>query len=244
MMPAVVLMDQGFSVETLAGCDSLDLRNIDAKTWEKLLSHCRASELRLYHLKIRSLSGVDRLRKTSSLNIEWANKIEDIKPLFNMPWLTKLFLSDLPRIRRIEGIETLENLRELRLSGNRGSLDPPLRLESVRPIASLRKLEKLEITIIRLEDREISFIASSFPNLRSLKLSGKEFERAQLAYLAKRLNPQLDEPIVSNWEMNAAPCRKCGRNRHLFLGRRMPMLCEFCDEKRFNKLNEEFRNSL
>lgn len=206
-----------------------------------IISLCSAPDLRLYHLTIQSLVGVESLRETRRLTIEWANKFEDISPLFAMPWLRSLTLYDFPRIRRLDGIEALESLRELQLSGSRGSLDPPLRLDSVRPIASLRNLEKLELTNLRLQDRDASFVGSAFPKLRSLRMSGREFERAQFAYLAKRLNPQLDEPIVGSWEMSSALC-KCGRKLHLFMGRRMGMLCEFCDQKRFEKLTEEFQH--
>jgi hypothetical protein len=240
MAAVPVMLYEKFPVEDLTRHDSLDLRAIGPKAWETIVASCTASELRLYYLKIRSLADVERLRRTVSLKIEYANKVEDVSPLFAMHWLRSLTLFDLPRIRRIDGIESLEDLRELRLSGNRGSMNPPLQLESVRPIASLGKLEDLEITNIRLQDREISFIADSFPNLRSLRLSMKEFERSQFAYLAKRLNAQLEEPIVSSMEMKYANC-KCGRHLHLFVGRRMGMLCEFCHEKKFKKLTEEFQ---
>lgn len=242
MAPMVMVMDRSFPVEALRTHDSLDLRSIGDKAWKVILESCNASELKLYCLKIRSLDGIGHLRRTVRLSIQWANKIEDVSPIFNMPWLASLFLSDLPRIKGIDGVEKLENLRELHLSGNLGSLSPPLRLESVRPIASLRNLEKLELLNLRLKDRDISFVADSFPNLRSLTLSGKEFERALLAHLAKRLNAQLDKPIVGSWEMKSAPCSKCGRPLHVFMGRRMPILCESCDKKRFEKLTREFQD--
>jgi hypothetical protein len=236
-----MMLDQNFSAKALSAHESLDLRNIGDNAWKTTLESCKASELRLYHLRIRSLAGVERLRHTTRLTIECANKIEDISPLFAMPWLRSLTLYDLPRIRRLDGIEALKYLKELNLSGNRGSLDPPLRLDSVRPISALRNLERLEIVTIRLEERDISFVASAFPKLRSLKLSGKEFERTQLAYLAKRLNVQLDEPIVGSAEMKSAPCRKCGKPLHVFMGRRMGILCAFCDEAKFEKLTKEFQ---
>jgi hypothetical protein len=237
----MMMMDGKFSLETLSTEDSLDLRAIGDKGWKAITESCTAADLKLYYLKIRSLAGIERLRRTIKLHVEYANKVEDISPLFAMHWLESLTVYDFRLIRRLDGIEALEGLKELQLSGNRGSMNPPLKLESVRPIASLKNLEKLEITNIRLEDRDISFIASAFPRLRSLRLSGMEFERAQLAYLAKRLNPQLDEPQVGSWEMKATPC-KCGQNFHVFMGRRMGKLCPACDEKKFKKLVEEFEN--
>jgi len=242
MPPVIVMMDGKFSPEDLTSHGALDLRAIGDKGWRAIVESCTASELRLYYLKVRSLAGVDRLRQTVNLSIEWANRVEDISPLFSMSWLRSLTLYDLPRIRRLDGIEALAGLQELHLSGNRGSLNPPLKLDSVRPIATLENLERLEIVNLRLEDNDISFISSAFPKLRSLRLSGKTFERAQLAYLAKRLNAQLEDPILGNWEMKAARC-KCGRNFHLFMGRRMGMLCPACHAKKFDKLIKEFEHS-
>jgi len=243
MSPAPIILYEKFSAEDLNGHKSLDLRAIGPEEWETILAWCSATEVSLYYLKIKSLTGIERLNKTMRLSIEYANKIENLAPVFKMVWLNKLFLSDLPRIRQIDGIEELQELRELRLSGNRGSLNPPLRLASIHPIASLRKLEELEITNIRLEERDISFIPAAFPGLRSLKLSGKEFDRAQFAFLAHKLNAQLEDPIPSSLEIKGAPCRKCGRPLHIFMGRRMPTLCESCDEKRFKKLTEEFQQA-
>jgi hypothetical protein len=243
LAPVMIYMEEKFSLETLGTEQSLDLRAIGDKAWKAIVESCTASELKLYYLKIRSLAGIERLRRTVKLHVEYANKVEDISPLFAMHWLESLTVYDFPRIRRLDGIEALEGLKGLQLSGNRGSMNPPLELESVRPIASLKNLEKLEITNIRLEDRDISFIATAFPRLRSLRLSGKEFERTQLAYLAKRLNPQLDEPQVGSWEMDTA-CRKCGGKVHVFMGRRMGALCPACDEKKFKKLTEEWERTI
>ncbi len=239
----MMMMDEKFSLETLSTELSLDLRAIGDKGWKAIVESCTAPELKLYYLKIQSLDGAERLRRTVKLHVEYANKVEDISPLFAMHWLESLTVYDLPRITRLNGIEALDNLRELQLSGNRGSLKPPLTLESVRPVARLRNLQALEITNLRLEDRDISFIASSFPMLRSLRLSGKEFERAQFAYLAKRLNAQLDEPIVGSWVMNYAFC-KCGSKYQLFTGRRMGMLCPVCNEKKFKKLTEDWERMI
>lgn len=120
-----------------------------------------------------------------------------------MRWLNRLSLSDLPQLRTIDGIEALENLSELHLSGNLGALYPPLRLDSVKAISKLAALEKVEFLNIRLENDDISFVASSFPKLRNLTLSN-EFERVQFAFLAKRLNAQLAEPIAAYAKLNVS----------------------------------------
>jgi len=110
MAAVSVMLYEKFPVEDLTRHDSLDLRAIGPKAWETIVASCTASELRLYYLKIRSLAGVERLRRTVSLKIEYANKVEDVSPLFAMHWLRSLTLFDLPRIRRIDGIEALGDL--------------------------------------------------------------------------------------------------------------------------------------
>lgn len=232
-------MEKGFSEDILEQEDALDLRSIGDKAWSAIISRCKASEVRLYYLKIKSLEGIEKLRSTSILKIEYANKITDIKPVFKMDWLQTLYLYDLPKLRDLEGIEALQNLTELRLSGNRGSMDPPLRLKSIKPIAKLSNLRDLEITNTQLEDDDISLIASSFPNLRSLTVSWR-FDRSQLAHIAGKLNAQLDEPILPSMEMKYAHCKKCKGNLTLFAGRRMPMLCKVCNKDKFDKLTAQF----
>ena len=169
----------------------------------------------------------------------WANKISNLAPVYQMHWLETLELSDFPLLREIRGIEGLKNLRELHLSGNQGSLHPPLRMESVLPIAGLSRLEKLEtLPISDSKNRDVTFVATSFPNLKSLGLSN-EFERSQFAYMAKKLNAQLRRPILASRDLHV-PCAKCGGALHLFTGRQMPIICKDCNERKFQKMTEQF----
>ncbi|KAA6461796.1 leucine-rich repeat domain-containing protein [Acidobacteria bacterium AB60] len=238
MSPITALMDRGFSPDIFREQGALDLRNVGDEAWRVIVASCRAKDLRLYHLLVGSLSGIEQLTSTLALEIVWANRLTDIEPVFKMHWLERLSLSDFPNLHSIDGIESLEGLVELHLSGNLGSLHPPLRLQSVKPISHLSKLEKLELSNIRLQDRDISLVGSSFPNLRRLRLSN-EFEREQFAFLAKKLNAQLETPIEAYAELNAS-CRECGGPQYLFKGRRMPLLCRNCDHARFEKYLRAF----
>lgn len=236
MEPVIALMDRDYSRENLREEGALELRNIKDAVWETILSTCRASELHLYHVMLRLLVGIERLRNTSRLSLEWANRITGLAPVFQMPWLEYLFVINVSLLRNIEGIEALQNLISLHLSGDPDGLNPPLRLASIKPIAKLSRLEELTLENIRLDD-EISFIAS-FPRLRELNLATR-FERKQCAYLAKRLNAQLDQPTRASTVTNIS-CRNCGNPLFAFRGRRMPILCKDCDDKRFDKLTQEF----
>lgn len=234
----MLLMDRAPSFERLADSPALDLRNINEKGWQQILSSCRAVELRLYHMTTPSLFGIDMLRTTLRLAIEWANKISDLSPVFKMTWLERLFISDFPSLRSIAGIESLQGLTELHLSGNRGSLNPPLRLDSIKPIARLTRLKKLTIQNVNLEDDDVTAIAA-LSSLEDLTIS-YNFERKQIAFLAKHLNSQLIAPITAYGETNL-PCQKCGTALSIFKGRRMPTVCACCDSQKFERLTLEFK---
>jgi len=233
-------MDREFSRESLGELDALDLRNIKDGSWEIILSTCKAVDLRLYHIMLQSLDGIEHLQTTARLSMEWANKVTDLSPVFKMSWLKYLFLSDFPKLANIEGIASLQNLTELHLSGNRGSLQPPLRMVSVQPISKLSNLETLTLMNIRLENDDITFLAS-LPKLRDLSVAINGFDRKQFAYLAKRLNPQLESPITASKKTNSS-CPKCGNSFFFFIGKRMPYLCRSCEKDRFEKLALQFEN--
>ncbi len=233
----MILMNERFAPEQLERQRALDLRNIDKKGWELVLSRTEAVELSLYHLTTDSLSGIEKLQKTLRLGMDWATKISDLTPVFRMEWLQALYVSDFRLLRSLAGIDSLQGLTELHLSGNRGSLNPPLRLSSIKPLGRLKNLQRLELQNVRLEDDDVTPIAS-ISTLKELVIA-PNFERKQLAFLAMSLNAQLKEPIAACAESSLA-CSRCGDPKFLFTGRRMPLLCRNCDRAKFDKLMREF----
>ena len=234
MPDRMVLMDRSYDSSLLSGGEPLDLRNIDAGAFRAILERCRSERLRMYHMTIADLSGIEALRSVSDLALEWAPKVTSIAPVLAMKWLHRLTLVDLPKIRDFEGLGALANLRQLEASGG---VWRPLRIASISPISGLNSLEHLTLQQIRIEDDNISKLAD-LKGLRRLVLSN-QFERAQVAYLAKRLNPQLEAPLTAHVETNLA-CERCGSVKFMFTGRRMPFLCRACDFARFEKLTQEF----
>jgi hypothetical protein len=187
---------------------------------------------------LESLDGIEALRSTTKLSLEWSPNVKTLRPVFEMRWLSFLAVCDFARLSHIDGVEALNELVELRLSGNRGSLKPPLQLSSLSPVARLPKLERFTLMNARVEDDDITCLAG-ISTLRSIHLSN-QFERGLFAYLARHLNSQLDEPIAAYVEASAL-CRKCGSPTHMFTGRRMPFLCRSCNADRFRRLTEEFQ---
>jgi len=231
------LLDKPFSGSDFAGHAELDLRNVGPKAWPVLLPACTATDLRLYHITLQTLDGIEKLRSVTRLRLEWANRIDDLSPLFRLHRLTSLSVFDFPKLRVLEGIESLHQLAELHLSGNRGSLTPPLQLRSIEPVTRIPKLATFSLENARLEDDDITVLARC-ERLRDLALSNR-FDRGQFAFLAKRLNPQLATPIAA-YRASSLKCETCAGNKAMFTGRRMPFLCPSCDATRFEKYVSEF----
>ncbi|OAI24136.1 internalin G [Methylomonas koyamae] len=233
----MLLLDRPFLEAQLGESAQLDLRNISAAVWPTLLSMCRASDLSLYHLTLSSLEGIERLVNTRQLTLEWASKIDDLGPVFRLHQLTSLSIFDFPKLRHLDGIASLVELTELHLSGSRGATNPPLRLASIAPVTQLPNLVTLSLANAKLDDDDITVLARC-SCLRHLHLS-RQFERAQVAFLAKRLNGKLAEPLAAYFDTNLK-CEACHGPRFMFVGRRMPVLCRSCDSVQFARSVAEF----
>jgi hypothetical protein len=154
-----------------------------------------------------------------------------------MVQLTSLTVIDLPKLPNIEDIESLSAFTELFLSGNHGSLTPPLRLTSLEPVTRLPALQGSRWRI----HVWVTMISRCFRSAKAcaswIYLTGSS--AGNFAYLAKHLNGQLAEPMTG-YVPTKLPCKKCGEDKVMFRGRRMPFLCGNCDAERFRKLEKEF----
>jgi hypothetical protein len=236
MAAHMVLMDRSPQIDLTGISEPLDLRNIDPKAFARILKECSSPSLRLYHLTITKMDGIERLQTVSDLSLEWATKIVSISPIFDMLPLRNLEVIDFSRLAHFEGIAKLRNLVSFRASGGVWN---QLRVSSVRPLVGLRSLKSLTLQNIRIADDDITVLAE-LPQLTHLLLSN-QFDRAQFAFLAKRLNSRLNRPITAYVETKI-PCKKCGHSVFMFTGRRMPLLCKECDAARFSKLTRAFQD--
>lgn len=233
----MILVNRTFSDGALSDHAALDLRNIGTAAWPRILRSCRARHLRLYHITLKSLDGIEGLCETNELVLEWANKIEQLDPVFRLRHLTKLSVYDFPKLTALTGIEQLGELTELNLSGSRGAMVPPLRLSTIKPVTHIPNLTSFSLANARIADDDIACLAKCSA-LRHLHLS-PGFDRSQFALLAKRLNGQLETPIVA-YMASSLKCKQCGGTKAMFYGRRMPPLCRTCEEAKFQKLLGEF----
>jgi hypothetical protein len=232
--PKVVLLDRDSGDEALSSVEPLDVRNVDSTGFAEILNRCRTTDLRVYHIKVSSLEGIERLRSPTSLTLDWATKVTTLSPVFKMRGLAALQVIDFPRLANVAGIEGLTALRRLVLAGG---MWKPLRLESVRPVCALRDLEEFTLLNTRVTDDDITCLAG-LRHLTSLTLAN-QFDRVQVAKLARHLNAQLSTPLTAS-TLSSLACATCGGGKHMFTGRRMPFLCRQCEPERFERLTSEF----
>jgi hypothetical protein len=109
--------------------------------------------------------------------------------------LTSLTVIDHPKLPNIEDIESLSAFTELFLSGNHGSLTPPLRLTSLEPVTRLPALQGSRWRI----HVWVTMISRCFRSAKAcaswIYLTGSS--AGNFAYLAKHLNGQLAEPMTA-----------------------------------------------
>ena len=235
----MILANGPFSDEALTSNQALDLRNVGPEVWPRILSNCRAIDLKLYHLTLKSIDGIEKLQQTSQLTLEWATKLEQLDPIFRLQHLSKLSVFDFPKLRVLTGIEKLGELTELNLSGSRGAIDPSLRLTTIEPVSRIPKLVSFSLTNAKLGDDDVTCL-SKCTKLRRLTLSN-QFDRGQIAFLAKHLNAQLETPLTPFLQAGLL-CKQCGSKKTMFYGRKMPILCRNCDSEKFIRLEREFEN--
>jgi hypothetical protein len=233
----MLLLDRPFDDAQLGATVELDLRNVGPRVWPRVLSECRSPDLSLYHLTVASLEGIERLRSVKRLTLKWATKVSDLSPVFKLRGLTSLSIFDVPKVRNLDGIEALTELASLKLSGSRGALTPKMRLASLEPVTRIPGLTRFSLANARLDTDDITVLARC-STLRYLSLPN-QFERRQFAFLAKRMNHSLAQPITAGFETNLE-CKKCHGHKFMFAGRRMPFLCRSCDAVRHDKYLSEF----
>ena len=233
----MLLLDREDDLTSIVDAEDLDLRNVRERDWPAVLSAKNAVRLALYHIMAPQLPDLSSLTSLNSLSMTWATKIQRLTRIFNMRQLTHLSVSHFSKLSDLDGLEQLSSLKELHLSGNLGSMSPPLRLASLEPVFRLGSLEAFSLRNAKLGDDDITGLASC-SRLRELGLSN-QFEKHQFAYLAKHLNAQLEEPICAH-QPSSLNCKKCGIRKRMVTGRRGPFLCPTCDCARLMKAESEF----
>lgn len=199
------------------------------------LSKLRA--LNLYQVGRTDLSPVGQLRHVQHLLIGWANYLQDLSWLAQLPRLQTLVIDDAKRL----DLETLPNLPRLQALQLGGGIWKILKVVSLAPLSRLPSLEYLSLSSLAVLDGAMPPLSDlqalrhfQGPNIFELK------ESARMA--AKR--PDLDSPLLRPIYLEPSAdsqgnpifaCLICGGPKLMPTMRRAKLLCPRCDAPRIRQ---------
>lgn len=135
----------------------------------------------LEYLKIEvltsgSLEKLTGFRKLKTLSIYGIRKAKDFKSLTGIDSLENLFISN---INNLNSLDFLSNAHHLKAVGIEGGMYKKQKIDSLKPISGLQKIEALFMATVQLKDKDLTYLAT-LPNLRILNCArfapNKRFE--------------------------------------------------------------------
>lgn len=105
------------------------------------------------------LTGLFNLR---TLKLDSVRKATDFSPLLNIKALDKLFIEN---AKHLTNLEFLSNAHKLVVLGIEGGMYTTQKIESLKPLSNLKKLEALFMSSVQLKDKNLDYLAS-IPNLK------------------------------------------------------------------------------
>lgn len=161
---------------------ALWLTRLLKKQFDTVLATARPELLSVDKWISETLEPVAPMTALTALDLTWATKVADLTPIAGLGGLEELRLHDFPKITDVAALRGLKNLRVLWLSGGMGDYSADLALESLAPLAALRRVETLTLTCAKAGDDSLKPLAD-MPALRRLWLSNL-FPTEEIAWLA------------------------------------------------------------
>jgi len=142
--------------------------------------------LSLTHVTAKDLTPLTKLPKLSTLYLDLVREADDLSPIAGIPQLTRLRVSEPKRVGDLEYLAGADKVIAFMTAGGMWS---DLKLESLRPLAYLPRLEYVLMPSVRLVDKDLSCIA----DIRTLKYFNVARFAPKREFVAlRRLRPDLD----------------------------------------------------
>jgi hypothetical protein len=193
---------------------------------------------------IRDLSPLQNLRNVRWLLIDWNQKATALWDMSKNIALRGLLLRDMNKISSLDGVEKAPALAQLSIGE---SEDVKIYLDTLAPLASCEKIERLEIGIEGVRD-ESAMPITKMKSLKEARFGLALFETEQFAMLAARLENvklQIDKPYFvfpRSSEGNALErnVRVVGKKKP-WLSEESPKLKQY--ENEWNALVEKYKQA-
>src|SRR5258707_7985222 len=191
--------------------------------------------LELWGTGLTSLQPIADLEALECLSVHAAARAPDMRSLARLPRLKILRLSG-RTLDRFEDIGSCGQLTGLHVAG--GGPGAAVGINSLAPLANLRRLRVLRTWLTRVRDRSLRALGG-VRELRILDIGDRRFPFEELAWLAATvtwLDHDIRSPFDSTKSLGStmrAACKKCGQmSRRATRGPRRQWLCPTCQPKK------------
>jgi hypothetical protein len=204
----------------------------------------RLTALSVRHADANDLQFLAGLATLETLTVWQCPKLMRLDGVERLTRLTALYLNDLGAIESLAPLAALTGLRILALTGGIWKTQG---LPSLVPLRALSRLEQLHLRSTKVVDGDLRPLAD-LPQLNRLDLSPRNFDPAELAYLAASYPFFLRELLAlddfDEWA-GTHGCKKCGTGRKLmFLRRKKLLWCPRCEGAKLAALVEGFERQV
>jgi hypothetical protein len=193
------------------------------------------------HSKVKQLDGLLDCRSLRHLYLGNSAQIQSIDPLAGMSRLKSLYLENIKHITELSPLSVLTRLEDLGISGGIWGLQ---KVESLAPLASLKSLIWLDLGGVKCLDESLRPLAA-LRKLQRINVNRGEYTLEELAWLAATFSA-IDHKILPYSDFSGGysiqKCKKCSqRSLVLLFGKgRSRNICKDCDAMKLAKHVDDF----
>jgi Leucine-rich repeat (LRR) protein len=212
------------------------------KELNKIFDLVKPQFLNIYQVLSKDLSIIETLVNTETIILRWNSKSDKLWNMTHNIELKALVIEDFSKISSIEEIGNAVNLDYLIIEGGMWT---PIKLDTLKPLSNLLKLQFLRLANMRIKEDGLRLIAN-LKGLKELNVSN-QFETIDYAYLSVKLpNTKCDsfKPYITY-------NKPIGNNDTMITGKRKPFLNSKDDKDKiekyiiaFNDMVKQFSSNL
>jgi hypothetical protein len=229
----------GESLVGLTQLESVWCFNINTKAIQHISRCTGLKSLYIEFLKVQSLEWVSRLENLTVLSLERNYKIESLAELAGLRHLECLRITNFKKVHDISVLSSLKDLRQLAVEGGMWTR---MKLDTLKPISSLTKLEYLNLTSLRSDDRSLRPLGE-LVGLKLLDIANA-YPMEEFAWLSGKLrNTECTwfQPYINL--ANGFFCKKCDQKLLVMCpGSGARTICKHCDADKLAKHVDRFND--
>lgn len=220
-----------------AGLKALWCFDVGAGDLDSISSCTSLESLYIENIKTGDLSSLRRLARLRVLGLETCSKVTSLIELSELHSLQGLGITHFKNVHDLEPLARLSGLRALAVAGG---IWTRMRVKSFAPLEGLEGLDLLHLTNIKADDDSLRPLAG-LRNLRKLEIANV-YPTSEFALLSQRLRSTECDWFRPFVEVSSLQCKKCSELSMVMpTGKGKPMLCVRCNRERLEEYVREWR---